>query len=197
MRLILASSSPRRAELLTKAGLSFEVLKPEATLEDAYSASWSHLDPKEFTKRLAFLKALGVARALAAQDGVVLGADTIAEFEGDILGKPKDRSEARRMIKRLCQGDHDVITGVALISLKTGQLVTDAVCSTVTLGEYNEALVNDYVDSGLADGKAGSYGIQDPLIRPLIKGVKGAFDNVIGLPVDTVRSHLNKWRTLS
>lgn len=193
MRLILASSSPRRAELLEKAGLSFEVMKPQATLEDAYSASWSHLEPEEFTKRLALLKALGVARALPAQEGVVLGADTIAEFEGDILGKPGDRSEAQRMIARLCEGDHDVITGVAFISLKTGQLITEAVRSTVTLGPYNDALVRDYVSAGLADGKAGSYGIQDPLIRPLILGVKGPFDNVIGLPVETVKSQLKQW----
>ncbi|MDF1661786.1 MAG: Maf family protein [Planctomycetota bacterium] len=196
MRLILASSSPRRAELLEKAGLVFEVMKPQATLEDAYSAAWSHLDPEEFSRRLAFLKALGVARALPAQEAVVLGADTIAEFEGDILGKPRDRSDAQRMIKRLCNADHDVITGIALISLETGLLVTEAVRSTVSLGPYNETLVADYVAAGLADGKAGSYGIQDPLIRPLILGVEGPFDNVIGLPVETVKGHLKTWSTL-
>lgn len=192
MKLILASSSPRRAELLEQAGFDFEVMKPKATLEDAYSASWAHLDPEELTKRLAFLKALGVARALSSQDAYVLGADTIADFRGEILGKPRDRAHARAMIEDLCDAAHDVITGFALISLKTGQLVMDAIRSTVTLHPYQPTLVKDYIDAGLADGKAGGYGIQDPLIKPLIARVDGPFDNVIGLPVEAVQRHLKR-----
>jgi septum formation protein len=193
MRLILASSSPRRAELLTTAGLLHEVIKPVTELEEKFAATWADQAADEFAMRLASLKALAVARTLPRQRAVVLGADTIAEHRGQILGKPRDRSDALKMLKQLCGASHAVITGMALIFLDSGKLLTSSVTTRVRLGADDGTLLRDYVAAGLADGKAGSYGIQDPLIAALVEEVTGSFDNVVGLPVlefkDLLKTH--------
>jgi septum formation protein len=175
---------------MTDAGLIHDVMKPVSELEDRYSKAWSAEGPTECVMRLAGLKALAVARILPRQDAVVIGADTIADWQGQILGKPQDRGDAFRMLKELSGDVHEVITGFALIFLDSGRLVTKAVRTTVVLNSVEDQVLADYIAAGLADGKAGSYGIQDALIGPLVKEVRGPFDNVVGLPVKILKETL-------
>lgn len=192
MRLVLASASPRRAELLARAGYRFEVHPAAPEAEDAFSARWASLGAEVFAARLALLKAVAVARARPLAEEIILGADTIAQVDGELLGKPQDRAEARAMLRRMCGREHEVVTGVALLARPSGQLRMQAVTTVVALGAWDEELVEDYVAGGFADGKAGAYGLQDALIGPLIAELRGCPDNVVGLPVSSLAGMLRE-----
>lgn len=184
---VLASASPRRTEILSRAGIEHEVCAASSEMEDRFAASWSHLSPAEHAMRLASLKALLVAQKKRGQACVILAADTVADCDGEILGKPVDRHEARKMLHKMAGRGHDVLTGLAVLVLPEGRLWTALEVTTVNLREDPGTVIDDYVRAGLADGKAGAYGIQDPLIGPLIDSLDGALDNVVGLPLGRVQ----------
>lgn len=194
MRLILASSSPRRSELLKRAGLKFEVYVPSVD-----ESSVSRDDAGELALLRARLKAGCAASELSRLgrgDFIVLGADTVVERSGEIFPKPKDEADALGMLMRLSAGAHNVYTGVCFVS-SNNTACERIVRSVVTFGEFEREPLERYVKSGKAFGKAGAYGIQDEELGFLIKKTDGARDNVIGLPVATVTEMLkekSKWR---
>jgi septum formation protein len=182
--LILASASPRRAELLTAAGIPFETLPvdlDETPLPDEA--------PDAHVRRLADAK----ARAALARrpDALVLGADTIVVLDGRTLGKPRDAADARAMLQALAGRDHEVLTGVALISAE-GSAV-DVGCTRVWFGPMTRAEIDDYVHSGEPMDKAGGYGIQG-LASRYVQRIDGSYTNVVGLPVELVARMLNDAR---
>jgi nucleoside triphosphate pyrophosphatase len=180
MRLILASASPRRAELLTTAGIDFDVVV--ATIDET-----PHPDepPGAYVLRVARAKAAAVAsRAdLDGRSHAVLGADTVVVVGGRLLGKPADAADARQMLGLLSGGVHDVHTGVVLKS-ESGE-TAEVVTSRVRFVPLTDDEIEWYVASGEPDGKAGAYAIQGRASR-FIDWIEGSWSNVVGLPVATV-----------
>ena len=175
MRLILASASPRRAELLTAAGFTFEiaVARVDETPAPAEAAD-------VYTLRVARDKARAVA---ADADGIVLAADTEVVVDGDILGKPRDTVDASAMLRRLAGRAHDVTTAV-VVSLDA-QERSDIVTTRVWFTAMSEDEIAAYVATGEPMGKAGAYAIQGHAAR-FIERIDGSWSNVVGLPVHTV-----------
>jgi septum formation protein len=182
-RLILASGSPRRRELLGQLGLPFQVIVSGAP-EDVPPG----LDPELVAIRLAEQKARAVTAKL--DDGLVLGADTIVVLDGEILGKPVDDDDAARMLRRLSGRAHRVTTGLALIDTATGDIARDAVTSVVRFRPLTEGQIAAYVASGEPHDKAGAYAIQG-IGAELIACLEGCFTNVVGLPLCAVAKLLN------
>lgn len=173
MRLILASSSPRRRELLSQVGLAFEVIP--AHIDETRRTSE---DPAAYVQRLALEK----ARAIHAlhPDAFVLGADTTVEVDGHALEKPADRADAERMLRALSARTHHVHTGVALLSPQ-GQR-THLETTSVDFSRIDEAELQHYLDSGEPYDKAGAYGIQGYAAR-WVPRIDGDYFNVMGLPL--------------
>jgi len=175
-RLILASSSPRRQQLLRELGINFTVKKPEID-----EKSVKRNTPKETVERLAARKAQSIA--IQAEDEIILAADTIVVHEGEIYEKPNNQSEALEMIRSFSGKTHEVITAVALRSLEK-----EAVFSVTTKVEFwplAEAEMKAYVETDEPYDKAGAYGIQG-LAKIFIKKIDGDYFNVVGLPVSHV-----------
>ena len=175
-KIVLASGSPRRRELLTQIGISFEVVKAEG--EEKIMTD----DPEEAVKELAMQKAQEVADRVDAD--VVIGADTVVAVDGEIMGKPKDPEDAVRMIHRIQGRDHEVLTGVAVI-LKKGEVETTinfAETTRVHVFPMTEEEIQAYAASKEPMDKAGAYGIQG-LFAAYVSGIEGDYNNVVGLPV--------------
>ncbi len=178
--LVLASRSPRRSELLRRAGIPFVVRVPEEMDESPRP----HEKPEHYVRRLAEAK----ARALQPADGeIVLGADTTVCIGGQILGKPEDDADARRMLAHLSGRRHEVITGICL-RFPT-RLVTDWASTQVWFTELSAADIDEYVASGEPRDKAGAYAIQG-LASKFVERIDGGYSNVVGLPVSLVWRHL-------
>ncbi|MCM1568701.1 MAG: Maf family protein [Roseburia sp.] len=189
MKILLASASPRRRELLRQIGLEFEIRVSNA--EETITSS----QPSEAVERLSMLKAKTVAESLSAQElekepYLVIGADTVVICDGRILGKPGDKREACDMLKRLQGRKHQVYTGIAL--LLRGQVCRESVFHEVTTVEFypvTDEEIRDYVDTLEPMDKAGAYGIQGIFAR-YIKGIQGDYNNVVGLPVGRLYQEL-------
>ena len=176
--IVLASSSPRRSHLLRQIGLSFEVVSPDVdesrfTFDD---------DPPGTAERLALAKARSVSGRIDADGRLVLGADTVVLFDGQVLGKPVDARDAYNMLRRLTGNSHRVLTGFALLDPDTDRSVTGHEWTTVFMRECTDGEISAYVDTGEPLDKAGSYGAH-ALGAGLITRVEGCFYNVIGLPL--------------
>ena len=182
--LILASGSPRRKTLLAAAGISFRVV--ESGVDEVREA---HESARVFARRVAGEKAVSVS--VLFPSAIVLGADTIVECADEILGKPQDPEDARRMLQLLSGNTHIVVTAFAFA--RAGVVVESSVVeSRVTFRPLAPEEINAYLDTGEPFDKAGSYGIQGAGAG-FISAVDGARDNVMGLPVDNV---LRTLRTL-
>ena len=174
---ILASASPRRHELLARAGIRFEVMHSPA--EEIHDAA---IDPERLCEMNATLKAESIAAT--RPDAVVIGADTLVFIDGEPLGKPADHDKARAMLRRLAGRTHMVCTGVCVIFPDgTREIFHDT--TAVTFRPLEDADIEDYI--GLANplDKAGAYGIQEHGDR-IVAGIEGSFENVMGLPVEKV-----------
>lgn len=184
MRLILASASPRRAELLAAAGYTFDV--HAVNVDERQRGGES---PADYVARLAAEKAAWVLEELAGQvhrssdDLLVLGADTAVVVGGEILGKPRDVQDAERMLRQLSGRTHEVLTGVAIRSRDFGTTAVDR--TLVELAPLDEQDVAWYVASGEGRDKAGAYAIQG-LASRFIPRIEGSYSNVVGLPTETV-----------
>ncbi len=177
MKLILASNSPRRKELLEKSGLIFDIISSD------YEELPFSSDPIITAKTFAEGKAKDVFNKLNNKQGVVvLGADTVVYCDGKILGKPKNESEARVMLNSLSKKTHEVATGYCAISQKACKV--GVAVTKVTFNGLSNEIIDEYIKSGLYKGKAGSYGIQDGF--PLVEKYEGSLSNVIGLPTEDV-----------
>jgi septum formation protein len=182
-KLILASGSPRRRQLLSTAGLSFELA--ESGIEELRQPQ----EPaREYALRMAQTKALAVARR--HPDSIVLGADTVVECAAEILEKPLDAADAQRMLTMLAGRGHVVITAFA-VARDDCLIETEAVESEVFFRPLSETEIRDYIASGEPFDKAGAYGIQG-MGGGFISKVKGTRDNVMGLPVEKVLAALER-----
>ena len=177
--LVLASQSPRRAEILRQAGIPFTVRVAEVD-ETAIEGE----KPEDYVMRLAELKALAVP---AGPDETVLGADTTVVIDGEMLGKPTDAADAWRMLGRLSGRQHEVITGICL---KRGvEVIRDCAATKVWFALMSAREIEEYVASGEPMDKAGAYAIQG-LASKFIERIDGCYFNVVGLPVALVFRNL-------
>jgi septum formation protein len=188
--IVLASASPRRRELLGRAGIAHEVMP--ADIDERPLAGES---PAGMVVRLAREKALVVATRLAPQPPRwVLAADTIVVLDSEVLGKPDDAEHAHRMLRRLTGRRHRVVSGVALVRTGLDHVWPLAVTSEVTMRTATEAEIRAYVATGEPLDKAGSYGIQGEGGRRFVTDVEGSETNVMGLPLDETRELLDRAR---
>ena len=179
LRVVLASRSPRRVEILRELGIDFEVMPA-----DIDETPFDDENPSAYVARLAHDKAFAVAAALQ-DDAVVIGADTTVDVDGEIFGQPVDAAEAASMLGRLSGRSHLVHTGVCLLRVGTGIALTEVATSTVTFRSLTEGDIRTYLDSGEWVGKAGSYAIQG-IGGGLVAGLSGSRTNVIGLPAEVL-----------
>ena len=179
MRLILASASPRRRELLQQAGFAFDVRAPSVDEVPLPSET-----AEAFARRAARDKALDVAAA-APSDSLVLGADTVVVTDNEILGKPADAPDAARMIHLLSGVTHRVITGVCVVRAPARVEALAHETTFVTFSVLDEQEIASYVASGEPFDKAGAYGIQG-LASKFVTRIEGCYFNVVGLPVALV-----------
>lgn len=196
-RLILASSSPRRCQLLTEAGYTFEVVEPH---DDAESGVPESVGPVKYVAELALRKGADVVQQLIRlgekepqSPHIVLAADTVAECEGRILGKPTDAQDARNMLQFLSNREHRVLTGVSLALLGQGGAVsneqTEVVETVLQMSPLPKAWLDEFIASEKWRGKAGGFGFQDAL--GVIAIVEGSGSNVVGLPMERVSELLS------
>ena len=186
MKLILASSSPRRAEILRNAGYAFTVLH-SAVDETPIPGE----TPQDLVQRLAFAKAELVA-ARAVGPVIVIAADTVVVLEGNILGKPRTTEDARQMLERLSGRTHAVVTGVALIRLPDAGRRQFVEVTQVHFNSMSSEEITQYLASGEPFDKAGAYGIQGMAGR-FIPRVEGCYFNVMGLPLSRLSRALAEW----
>ena len=173
--IVLASSSPRRRDLLNSLDLMFDIKSP-----DIDETPMEQESSEDMVKRLSFQKALAISATV--ESGYVVGADSTVEFEGRSYGKPLDTSDAVRMLKELSGTDHRVITGLTVIEVNTGRYITDALKTLVSMRQLSNEEIRDSVDSGTPMDKAGAYAVQDAALNPAVS-IDGCYTNVIGLPL--------------
>ena len=178
MQLVLASASPRRAELLRTAGFTFDV-RPADVDETPGPAE----PPASYALRVARDKALAAAGRADGDDVWILAADTVVVVGGQMLGKPADHSDARRMLSMLSGAVHEVLT--AVVVRHGGEETSEVVSTRVRFTALSPAEIDWYVASGEPDGKAGGYAIQG-LGSRFVDRIEGSWSNVVGLPVATV-----------
>ncbi len=173
--IILASASPRRAELLKKIVRKFQVI-PSQVDETKIRAD----SPEIFAVNAALAKAVDVA--LRHRDSVIIGADTIVVLGKKIIGKPRDKKDAARILRSLAGRTHRVITGLAVVDPDKNLALTDLTVTRVRMKKVGTKEINEYVASGRPLDKAGAYGIQE-IEGIFIDRITGDYDNVVGLPV--------------
>lgn len=178
MTLILASASPRRAELLASAGFRFDVVPA-----DVDETPWPGEVPEAYAMRIAREKAEAVFNRRRKSGNPVLAADTVVVSDGEILGKPNDSADARRMLRRLSNAAHDVHTAV-VVRTPVGERA-EVMTTRVRFRPLDDSEIDWYVASGEPDGKAGAYAIQGRAAR-FIDHIDGSWSNVVGLPIATV-----------
>ncbi len=183
MRLILASGSQRRRELLTMCGYEYEIVVSNAD-ESIFSAS-----PDELVKRLALRKARDVFDRMGDPECVVVGADTVVAFNGQIIGKPKDAQDSFRILSMLSANTHCVYTGVAVVNKMGAEVECEA--TNVTFSKLSDDEILSYIATGDPFDKAGSYGIQGQF-GMFVDRVEGNYFNVIGMPLPALYRMLLK-----
>lgn len=176
--LVLASASPRRSEILRAVGWPFESIP--ADVDETQRPGEA---PDDFVRRLARDKAEAIAATRLF--GLVLGADTTVVVDGDVLGKPRDADDARRMLRALGGRTHEVLTGVALIRAESGRTAIGVERTRVRFAEMDEAEIAWHVETGDVLDKAGAYAVQGRAAL-FIEGIEGDYWNVVGLPVRLV-----------
>ena len=184
-KIILASNSPRRKELLSGLGVDYEV----KTLPDVDESYPDGLSGEEIAKHIARGKAEAY-RSLIQADELVITADTIVWLDGTVMGKPKDEEEAKDMLMRLSGKTHQVITGVCLTTASTQK--TFATVTDVTFATLTDEEVNYYVTRYQPMDKAGSYGVQEWIGFVGVENLSGSYFNVMGLPIQRLYTELKK-----
>lgn len=182
-KLILASASPRRRELLKKAGYKFDVITSDVD---------ENIDIAEaplLVRELALLKASAVAK-IAGGDCLVIGADTVVSIDGQVLGKPMNIYDAKRMLRLLSGRAHQVYTGVCVTDVKTGRSVCKSARTDVLFRRLSKRQIRSYIATKEPMDKAGAYAIQGGAAQ-FVRCISGSCDNVVGLPVGLLREILN------
>lgn len=176
LEIVLASSSPRRKELLESVGLKFQIVAPEA--DETYLNGES---PEDFALRLSKDKALSVARGCEA-DSIVIGADTLVVVDTDILGKPLDEKEAASMLRKISGREHRVLTAFSIVKPQSQVLHSEIVETFVGVKNLAASEIEGYIMTGEPMDKAGAYGIQG-IGAFMVKEIRGSYTNVVGLPL--------------
>jgi septum formation protein len=182
-KLILASGSPRRRELLAESGYEFEIVVPD---EGAECGICSRESPEQLVARLARQKAADVVARIEC--GMVLGCDTVAVCEGQILGKPANEDHARKMLHALSGREHIVVSGLCLWQVPHGEARVRVAITRLRMDHLENAQIDEYLASGLWAGKAGAFGYQDRL--GWLHIVEGSESNVVGLPLELLAEML-------
>jgi septum formation protein len=185
MRLILASASPRRAEILTDAGIAFSVLSSAVD-----ETPFSNEDPSELVQRLANAKADLVA-ARAVGPAIVIAADTVVVLDGHILGKPRSNDDARHMLEQLSGRTHSVVTGMALVRLPDADRRQFVETTLVHFSPLSAEEISRYLATQEPHDKAGAYGVQGRAGR-YIPRIEGCYFNVVGLPLSRLIATLRE-----
>lgn len=182
-RIVLASNSPRRKELLGGLGISFEV-RTKKGIDETFP---SGLSGEDIALHISGKKA-DAYRNDMADDELIITADTIVYVDGEVLGKPKDKEDARRMFHLMSGREHQVITGVCIVTKQ--KTVQFASITDVTFAQLSDAEIDHYIDCYKPYDKAGAYGIQEWIGYVGITGIRGSYFNVVGLPVQKVYTAL-------
>ncbi|MBO5489758.1 MAG: septum formation protein Maf [Eubacterium sp.] len=194
MRVILGSASPRRKELMGMLGIPFDVMVSdcEEVISDTH--------PDKVTESLAVQKAMAVANKIVAEKSsveecFVIGSDTVVSVDNEILGKPKDKEDARKMIEKISGRTHVVYTGVAIVAVSApGEIVLKtsfAEGTRVSVAELSQREIADYISMPECDDKAGAYAIQG-MFGKYIEGIRGDYNTVVGLPVHRLYEELKR-----
>lgn len=173
---ILASASPRRRELLTEAGFEFRFVPP-----DIVESALADENPRKFAERLALAKAKKVAEKFP--ESLVIGADTVVDFQGEIIGKAADEKEAEVITRKLFSGPHKVITGVAIVRASDGVEIVESDTTTVFPKPLTDKQIREHIKSQSWRDKAGAYAIQEGG-DAFIEKIVGSLTNVMGLPME-------------
>lgn len=175
MKIVLASGSPRRKEILENMNLKFDIIKSE--IEETTVENES---PEKLVKRLSYEKAHDIASKNL--DSIVIGADTVVVLDNNVLGKPKDKEEAFNMLKEMSGKEHEVITGISILCLELEKEISDFCVSKVKFRNLSDDEIYSYIETGECMDKAGAYGIQG-LGSLLVEYIKGDYFNIVGFPI--------------
>ena len=188
MKVILASKSPRRKELMDLLGVDYEIMVSEAdeTLEEGLSL-------EEQSKKLAYIKAKAVFDKTTG-DRVVIGSDTLVVKDGELLGKPKDKQDAINMINAIKNDKHQVITSIAILIQKDGKNAEylDYDIADVYVSDLSDTEIEEWINTGKAYDKAGAYAIQLEFAK-FIEKIDGNYNTIVGLPINKVYNILKKY----
>ncbi len=185
-KIILASTSPKRKELLLQTGLKFEVVS-----SDYEEDMTLPLPPDELVRFLS--KGKGELVALKYKDAIVISADTILYFKGKIFGKPHTKKKAFEMLSELSGHTPSAFTGFTIIDTKNKKIISKAVETKVTFEKLSSKMINEYIKNGKPLKYAGAFTLRDVEVRGFIKKIEGSADNVIGLPIQSVLKELRKF----
>ena len=183
---ILASASPRRRDLLRKAGYCFEIV-PSGVDESKYNVNG--ICSKEHTKILALAKAKDIAAKFP--NAIVMGSDTVVDLDGEIIGKPDHADHAEEIIRKLFSRPHGVITGLAFVCIEKEIEIVEADTTIVYPRNLTEEQIASHIQNGQWEGKAGAYGIQETGDE-FVERIDGSFTNVMGLPMERTEHLLGK-----
>ncbi|HBF76977.1 MAG TPA: septum formation inhibitor Maf [Clostridiaceae bacterium] len=184
-KFVLASASPRRADILKKLGIDFEVIP------SSFDEKSNIKDVRELVKYLAEGKAKDVMSKTDAADVIIVGADTVVYFDNKIIGKPKSEEEAFQILKMLNNKKHEVLTGICVIDKKSNKIITDYEVTNVFFNDLSDEEILSYIKTKEPFDKAGAYGIQG-LGSLLVKRIEGCYFNVVGMPVTKLYMILKK-----
>jgi len=185
-RIILASASPRRRELLAEAGYKFTAVTPDID-ESAFSTA--SVQAAEYAKKMALAKAKNVAEKYP--DSLVIGADTVVDFDGEIIGKPADAKEAEQITRKLFSAPHKVITAVALVRLSDGTEICESDTTVVYPKSLTDRQIAEHIKSGYWQDKAGAYAIKETGDE-FVEKIEGSLTNVMGLPMELLQRLLSR-----
>jgi septum formation protein len=186
LQIILASASPRRRQLLAEAGYKFKVV-PSDIDESAFPITG--VSASEHAKRLALAKAKDIAKKFP--DYLVISADTVVDFNGEIIGKPADAKEAEQITKKLFSAPHKVITGVAIVRLKDGTELSETDTTTVYPKKLTAEQIAKHIKGDSWQGKAGAYAIKEKGDE-FVERIEGSLTNVMGLPIELLQRLLKR-----
>lgn len=188
MQIVLASTSPRRRQLLTEAGYTFVAISPRLD-ESRFPRTAETI--RGYAEELALAKARSVATDFP--DALVVGADTLCDLDGEVIGKAEDADDAERITRKLFSRPHLVITGLALIRLRDGIEIVRSDVTTVYPRRLTESQIAEHVSGGAWEGKAGAYAIQE-VGDAFVERIEGSFTNVMGMPMELLQRLLSGLR---
>ncbi len=186
MKLILASGSPRRKEILKKFNFKFRVIRPKIN-EGLYLKRMKGRAPEFIASVLAHEKAEKAAEKI--KKGVILGSDTIVARAGEIMGKPRSKKDAFRILSALSKSVHYVITGIALIDAETGKSAVSYDATKIFFKRMSPRQIENYINNNSVMDKAGSYAIQEGA-DPFVRKYEGSYYNIVGLPIEKLKKLL-------